>query len=107
MMHIQLSELNSLLSSTELCDCCQINPPLLLELVEHNIVVPQSGKLLEEWQFSVKSVLQIKKAARIQRDLAIDWNAIALVLDLIEQRDTLQSEVSRLTQQLARFHLTD
>lgn len=107
MLHIRVSEQDSQLSSDEFCQCCNISQAVLHELVEHSIAIPIAGQVMEEWQFTVASVSLAKKATRIQRDLAVDWTGIALILELVEQRDSLSAEVNNLQQQLRRFKHID
>ncbi|MDP5029477.1 MAG: chaperone modulator CbpM [Paraglaciecola sp.] len=104
MLQITISEQDSCVSSEELCASSDIDLHLLYELVEHNIANPmQQGPEPSQWQFSVASVLTVKKAARIKRDLALDWEGIALILDLLDDRESLEHEVITLKQQLNRF----
>lgn len=53
--------------------------------------------------FETASVYWIKKAVRLHQDLEIDWLAVALLIDLIQQRDALQKENAFFQQQLSRF----
>ena len=103
MLHINISEQDSWLSSDELCECSDISLALLLELVEHSIAIPQQGEVIEQWQFSVENLHQVKKATRIQRDFALDWGGVGLILQLLNERDRLEHEVYTLKQQLNRF----
>lgn len=48
-------------------------------------------------------MILVKKAARIQHDLSLDWSAIALVLQLLDERDELIAENQMLKQHLSRF----
>ncbi|MGP1721748.1 chaperone modulator CbpM [Shewanella frigidimarina] len=103
MLQINISEQDCWLSSDELCECSDISSALLLELVEHSIAMPLEGEVIEQWRFSVENLQQVKKATRIQRDLALDWSGIALILQLLDERETLEHEVNALTLQLNRF----
>ncbi|MBB1440754.1 chaperone modulator CbpM [Shewanella sp. SG41-4] len=103
MLQINISEHDCWLSSDELCQCIDISSALLLELVEHSIAMPLEGEVIEQWRFSVANLHQIKKATRIQRDLALDWSGIALILQLLDEREMLEQEVDALKQQLNRF----
>lgn len=94
-------------SFEELCQSVSINEELLLELVAHGIVVPVQGELQEEWLFNASAVNAISKAARLHRDLAIDWADIALVLKLLEEVETLRAENAMLKQRLSRFVAED
>ena len=90
MLQINISEQDSWLSSDELCECSDISLALLLEVIE-------------QWQFSVENLHQVKKATRIQRDFALDWGGVGLILQLLNERDRLEHEVYTLKQQLNRF----
>lgn len=47
--------------------------------------------------------MQVKKATRIQRDLAVDWPALPIILQLIEERDVLAQQKRLLEEQLDKF----
>ena len=107
MMQIIVTAQDNQLNSSELCLCSEISEAILYELVEHSIAVPLLGEQLTEWQFTVETVTLVKKAARIQRDLALDWSAIPLILQLLNERDELELANSMLKQQLERFKQFD
>jgi chaperone modulatory protein CbpM len=94
-------------SFADLCESVSINEELLLELIAHGIVAPIEGELREEWLFNVSAVNIASKATRIHRDLAIDWADIALVLNLLEEVETLHAENTLLKQRLSRFITED
>lgn len=101
MMMAQLSIVH--VSFDELCQSVSISEELLLELVAHGIVAPVQGELQREWLFNASAVNVISKAARIHRDLAIDWADIALMLRLLEEVEELRAENTMLKQRLGRF----
>jgi chaperone modulatory protein CbpM len=105
MLQITISEQDRWLSSEELCACSDIDSATLYELVEHSIAIPIQGEVIEQWQFSVTSLVSVKKATRIKRDLLLDWAGIALILDLLDEREELEHEIHNLKQQLSRFKL--
>jgi chaperone modulatory protein CbpM len=107
MLQININEQDHWLTSEELCVCSNISQTLLLELVEHSIAIPVEGEVLEQWQFSVANLHKVKKATRIQRDLSLDWGGIALILQLLDEREKLEHEVNTLKQQLRRFKMHD
>lgn len=45
----------------------------------------------------------VRRATRLHRDLELDWAAVALVENLIEEREQLIMENEVLTQRLQRF----
>lgn len=87
----------------DLCASANISANYMLELVEYNIAVPITGAQPQEWQFNIATVKLVNKAARLHRDLDIDWADIALVLNLLEEIETLKNENKQLKQQLNRF----
>jgi len=101
-----LSEIHSPdfhLSFDELCLTAGISKDYMLALVEHEIAVPVTGMQPQQWQFHVTCVMRVKKAARLYRDLDIDWADLGLVLNLLDEIEQLKNENSQLKQQLARF----
>jgi chaperone modulatory protein CbpM len=74
----------------------------IVEVVEHGIVEPE-GDAPEYWQFTGTCLCTLQRVSRLQRDLGLNWSGIALVLDLIDQRDQLQAENEALSRRLARF----
>lgn len=87
----------------ELCECEDISETVLVEAVEHEIVVPLTGERSSEWVFDVTHVVWIRKAVHLRRDLDLDWVAIAMVIDLLRQREQLDQENQLLKQRLERF----
>lgn len=94
-------------SFAELCESVSINEEMMLELIGYGIVAPVQGNLPQEWLFSASAVNVVSKATRIHHDLAIDWADIALVLNLLEEVETLRTENAMLKQRLSRFLAED
>ncbi|WP_339671996.1 chaperone modulator CbpM [Dasania marina] len=91
------------LSINELCQLECIEPDMILDIVEYGIAEPIAGHSSADWVFEASTVHWIKKAARLQRDLDIDWVAVAMVIDLMQQKEDLQQENRRYRHQLKRF----
>lgn len=79
----------------ELITSCSADENFILELVQHGVLHPQ-GSSPQDWQFSLMDFKRSRKAANIQRDLEVNLPGIALALDLLEQIEELQQELSRL-----------
>lgn len=90
------------LSLHEVCLAVDMPEPLVFELVEHGIVQPR-GSRPADWIFDLHMVSVARRAGRLHRDLELDWSTVALVVDLLEQRDILRRENSLLKQRLGRF----
>lgn len=98
-----MSEMILKISLQELCIQEGINESLVVEVVEHGIAEPLEGTCCNDWVFESTSVHWMKKAIRLYHDLDIDWVSIALVIDLLQQKDALVRENERLKCQLERF----
>lgn len=87
------------------CEEANIPATYVIEIVEHGIIEPQ-GHAPNVWRFADYELTIARRAAKLHRDLEMEWAGVALALDLIEEVQQLRSENSRLKQQLGRF-LTD
>lgn len=102
-MFLDIHAANHQLSSAELCHSANISPQTLLALVEYEIAVPITGSQPQQWLFQLSVVSRVQKAARLSRDLALEWADLSLVLQLLDDIELLTSENQRLKQRLARF----
>lgn len=91
------------ISLAELSAAAQLPEAILLEVIEHGILEPVAGNSAQEWQFSRDMISVLQKAVRLHQDLEINWQGIAMVLELLEQREQLLSENAMLRQILGRF----
>lgn len=80
------------ITMTELCQSQSITQELVVEIVEYGIAEPIEGNQQKEWVFDSSSVHWLKKAIRLNRELEIDWVAVAMVIDLLRQKEALQRE---------------
>jgi len=95
------------ISFEELCQIEGIESQLIIEIVEYGIVTPLNKRTdqtrYEQWFFDTGGIHWIKKALRLHQDLEIDWVAIAMVIDLMQQKEALQKENELYERQLRRF----
>ncbi len=84
------------------CHALELASPQVLEIVEHGIIVP-TGATPEDWLFDLQMISTAKRALRLQRDLQLEWSTVALVLELLEERDRLRDENAMLQRRLQRF----
>ena len=73
-----------------------------IEIVEHGIIEPQ-GRTPDVWRFDDYELAIAQRAAKLHNDLEMEWEGVALALDLIEEVQQLRAENQRLKQQLGRF----
>jgi chaperone modulatory protein CbpM len=88
------AELVESLTSMELCRFCDADETWVTELVEHGVLTPD-GTSFSEWHFRGTNIVRAKKARRLQRDLGLNAPGIALVLDLLQERDALMRQLMR------------
>ncbi len=98
-----MSEILISISFNELCQVEGVESESIIEIVEYGIVEPIDGNEVDQWMFDVSSIHWIKKALRLHQDLEIDWVAVALVIDLMQQKESLEKENAAYQRQLKHF----
>lgn len=76
------------LSLDELCRFCQADRNWIIDLVEHGVLEPE-GASVQSWQFHSVSIARAKKARRLNQDLGVNTAGVALVLDLLAEREEM------------------
>jgi chaperone modulatory protein CbpM len=94
-----MRQINYYLTLHEVVQSVRLTTDTVITLVGHGIVQP-SGERPQEWLFEPAMLGTLRRAARLQQDLELDWEAIALALVLIDQIQDLREDNSRLRQQL-------
>jgi len=92
---------------SELCEREELSRPVVVQLVQYDIAQPVAGASIEDWVFDVTSAHWMQRAIRLQRDLDIDWIAVAMLIDLLRERERLSEENRCLRQRLGRFLVED
>ncbi len=86
---------NIRVSLRELCDMCDVNAELIVEMVSEGIAAPE-GSEPHRWRFTGASIQRIQIAIRLQRDLKVNLAGAALALDLLEELAELRRMRGRL-----------
>jgi chaperone modulatory protein CbpM len=89
-------------SLDDLCTRTRLDQHFVIECVEHG-VAPVAGESLVAWRFSMTAILRLQKAWRLHRDLELQISNLALVLDLLEERDELLQQLADLRARLAHW----
>ena len=84
------------------CEEAGIPATYVIEIVEHGIIEPQ-GRTPDVWRFEDYELAIAQRATKLHHDLEMEWEGVALALDLIEEVKQLRAENQRLKQQLGRF----
>jgi chaperone modulatory protein CbpM len=82
------------LTLEQLCRACDVQTDWVISLVEESIIEPQ-GDEIHVWRFSGASLVRVRSAQRLQRDLGLNLAGIALALDLMEELEELRSQLKR------------
>ncbi|MGH8346246.1 MAG: chaperone modulator CbpM [Pseudomonas sp.] len=96
------SPLNVQLDMTEFCEATELSDVYVIEIVEHGILEPQ-GAQPKDWRFNDYELTLAKRAAKLRRDLDLEWEGVALALDLLEEVQQLRAENRMLKQRLGRL----
>lgn len=78
----------------ELSRICQIDIALVIELVDEGVLTPTSDDA-EQWMFGGTTLRRVRKALRLTRDLELTAASAALVLDLLDEIETLRARLRR------------
>ena len=89
---------DKVLTLAEFCQITQLESAYVLELVAVGIIDTGSPE-----GFDPEQILRSIKAQRLQRDLELDLQGVALVLDLIDQNHAMRQRLQHLEQLLMRF----
>ena len=82
------------LSLEELCRAGRVRREWVQELVDEGILEP-SGRESSAWLFSGASLLRVQRVVRLQQDLGVNLAGAALVLDLMEEIESLRARLGR------------
>jgi len=97
-----MSETSYYLTLEEVSQSVRLSAETVITIVGCGIVEPR-GEGPQDWLFGPSMIRALRRASRLQRDLELDWPAVALALDLTEQLQQLREDNLRLQQQLARL----
>ena len=78
----------------DLCRACQADRARLIALVEEGVLQP-TGSAPEDWLFSGPSLRRARTAVRLSRDLELSASGTALVLDLLDEIESLNARLRR------------
>lgn len=76
-------------SLAELCRLCNVSVELIETMIDEGILTPE-GHSPREWRFSFIAIKRVQTVARLHQDLRINIAGCALVLDLLEEIETLR-----------------
>ena len=78
----------------ELCRACAAEPAQVVLLVDEGVLEP-TGAAPDDWLFGGTALHRARAALRLSRDLELSVAGTALVLDLLDEIDTLRGRLRR------------
>lgn len=87
-------ENNMEMTLAELCRICRVPAERVFDLVEEGVVEPL-GQDPRHWRFQGISVIRVRSALRLERDLGINAAGVALALDLLDEIESMRSRLNR------------
>lgn len=85
----------SLLRFDEICTICNVSSDTIVSLIEYEIIHPR-GNTPAEWTFDLAELKRIKTALRLQHDLEVNLQGVAVVLQLLDEMDDLRIKLELL-----------
>jgi len=82
-------------SLKDVCHVCGCETEWVVGLVEQGVLHP-SGSTRQVWQFPGSSLHTAMKARRLQQDLDLNLSGVALVIDLLEEMESLRKRLDLL-----------
>lgn len=82
---------NTAITIQQVCRACGIERSLIVSMVEHGIVTMQQGEV-----FDSADVTKVSKAARLYRDLNVNVQGIAVILELLDELEAMRAHIATL-----------
>ncbi|NBA95138.1 chaperone modulator CbpM [Pseudomonas sp. R5(2019)] len=92
------------LDMNSFCQAVDLPRAYVIEIVEHGILEPQ-GRTPDEWLFDDFAPVVAKRAKKLHDDLELEWEGVALAMELLEEVQQLRRENDQLKRRLSRFVL--
>ena len=80
------------LSSEQLAAAVGVSPATLARLVRLTLIEPATP---DGNEFTAETAARLRKMLRLHSDLGVDLYGIAIILDLLERLESLESELGR------------
>jgi hypothetical protein len=92
---VRRSAWGNMITLTDLARESHCTPSLIERLVSSG-VIESVGGTGAEMLFDLSAIRRLKRGLRLEHDLGIDTNDLALVLDLLDRIDELEEELQRI-----------
>jgi chaperone modulatory protein CbpM len=86
---------SEVLTLEEVCRACAVQSEFLMELLDEGVIEPIEGKAPESWRFTTIQLHHVSVAWRLQRDLGVNPAGTAVVLQLLDEVQTLRAQLGQ------------
>ncbi|GAB6068101.1 chaperone modulator CbpM [Methylothermus subterraneus] len=73
----------------EVCQICEVSAEQVAALVDEGVIEVE-GEAPSNWRFTASAFERLKIALRLERDLGVNREGTALILDLLEEVNRLR-----------------
>ncbi len=80
------------LTIEEVCENCQLSEIEIKSYVEEGIIEVE-GHETGSWRFSETTIVQVKKASRLKKDLGLNPAGVAVALELMSRIEDLEKRL--------------
>lgn len=81
---------DSYLTIQEICVICHLSEPDVQVFIEHAIVQPDTSN---ERRFTLRELQRLQKALRLERDLHVNHEGAAVILNLLDELEELRTRL--------------
>ena len=82
------------LNFEEVCRAIQAEDHLIIQCIEYHIIQPK-GSSKTNWQFDNIALKRARLARNFYYDLEVNFEGIALLVDLLERIEALETEIEK------------
>jgi chaperone modulatory protein CbpM len=86
---------DNLLTFEEICRATHAESDLIIQLIEYQIIHPK-GASQTTWQFDHACLKRARLARNFYYDLEVNLAGVALLLDMLEKIEALETDIARL-----------
>lgn len=90
---------DAVLTASEIAQLCDCHPDLIEKLWRFGVIDEISPEGASP-RFAASAVSRIRKAQRLRHDLGVGYDAMGLILDLLDRIESLEEELSNLRSRL-------
>ncbi len=88
---LRVCESTTVIAIDELCRTCNIERSVVVSMLEHGIIASSDGD-----GFDISALARVRKAVRFHKDLQVNVQGVAIILDLLDELDAMRARLAAL-----------